>query len=291
MSLVADSSFYVHSPEYQPARPVVVPVVQPAVEQAPEQSISDLHVSTRLEASPTGYFRSKHLIDRVMTAALMMLAVPVMLLVALAILVCDGRPIMFRQVRVGKRGREFRIWKFRTMRCGAEDRTGAVWSSQSDTRVTRLGRWLRCSHLDELPQFFNVLRGDMNLVGPRPERPEFVETLVKQVPGYMQRNEVRPGITGLAQLRLGYDESIAGIPQKLACDLEYICNASLLGDAALLSKTLPHIAVQLHQRWTSRRNSGTRLQSFSIEKRVSNHARRAGQLATSRSFVCKEDVA
>jgi lipopolysaccharide/colanic/teichoic acid biosynthesis glycosyltransferase len=113
------------------------------------------------------YFNYKPWIDRVITAMLMILALPVMVVVGLAILVRDGRPILYCQTRVGKAGRLFRIWKFRTMQRDAESQTGAVWSCVSDPRVTRLGWWLRSSHLDELPQLFNVLTGDMNLIGPR----------------------------------------------------------------------------------------------------------------------------
>lgn len=301
-SLVVGSDFYIHPPAPSSSRPATTSSVS-AIDSEPAAS----EITEEQGVAPTSYFRFKHQFERVVTAALMMLAIPIMMIVALAVLICDGRPVTFRQVRVGRDGRLFRIWKFRTMRCGAEDRTGAVWSSASDTRITRLGRWLRCSHLDELPQFINVLCGDMNLVGPRPERPEFVETLVKEVPGYMQRSQVRPGITGLAQLRLGYDESIAGIPEKLDCDLEYICQASLTGDAVLLTKTLPHIAMQLHERWITRcnpvspwqksgsANSGkkrTRKQRVDQrEQTLSLQNVKAKPLSISRGSLCEGDVA
>ena len=206
---------------------------------------------------PARYFKWKTFVDQSITAALMVIALPLMLIVALAILVCDGHPVFFRQVRVGKNGRLFRIWKFRTMQRNAERQTGAVWSSVTDPRVTRLGRWLRCSHLDELPQFLNVLTGDMNLVGPRPERPEFVMQLASELPDYVKRSQVRPGITGLAQLHLGYDQSVAGIPRKVACDLHYIRTASFLRDFTLLSSTLPHIARQLYHKWLNDRRFQT----------------------------------
>ena len=205
------------------------------------------------DSAPASYFRIKSAVDRSITAVLMLCALPLMFIVAVAILLCDGRPVFFRQVRVGKNGRLFRIWKFRTMQRDAEQRTGAVWSSVTDPRVTRLGRWLRCSHLDELPQFLNVLVGDMNLVGPRPERPEFVLQLANELPDYLKRTQVRPGITGQAQLRLGYDQSVADIPRKVDCDLQYIRTASLQRDFALLASTLPHIARQLYHRWASDR--------------------------------------
>jgi len=198
---------------------------------------------------PAAYFRFKPAVDFVITASLMICALPLMLVVGLAVLVCDGRPVFFRQVRVGRGGRQFRIWKFRTMQRDAEQQTGPVWSSAADPRVTRLGRWLRCSHLDELPQFLNVLSGDMNLVGPRPERPEFVRRLTGHLPDYHKRTLVRPGITGYAQLHLGYDRSLAGIPEKVAFDLHYIQSASFFGDIILLALTLPHIAKELYLRW------------------------------------------
>ena len=196
-------------------------------------------------AQPAKYFCVKTWVDRLGTVGLMLFATPLLIVIGIAVLVLDGRPIFFRQVRVGKDGNRFNIWKFRTMHRNAEACTGAVWSSKGDTRVTKLGRWLRQTHLDELPQFFNVLKGDMNLVGPRPERPEFVKRLSAEFPHYNLRSQVRPGITGLAQLRLGYDESIKGVRKKIQCDLEYIHSTTFFRDLILLGKTIPHITWQL----------------------------------------------
>ncbi|MGB7329035.1 MAG: sugar transferase [Rubripirellula sp.] len=204
-------------------------------------------------AELSSYLKYKPIIDRLLTLVMMIVAAPLMVLVAVFILIADGRPIFFHQTRVGKDGRLFRIRKFRTMQPDAERCTGAVWSTESDVRVTRLGRWLRCSHLDELPQLFNVLSGEMNLVGPRPERPEFVETLSQEVPGYLERIRVRPGITGLAQLRLGYDQDLSGIPQKVAHDLDYIQGATFAKDLGFLEMTIPHVARELHARWIKKR--------------------------------------
>jgi lipopolysaccharide/colanic/teichoic acid biosynthesis glycosyltransferase len=198
---------------------------------------------------PAKYFFIKPMVDRLVIVGLSIVALPLGILISLAVAISDGRPIFFRQVRVGKGGRLFHIWKFRTMRNNAEDETGAVWSTTSDPRVTPLGRWLRCSHLDELPQFINVLCGDMNLVGPRPERPEFVETLIGEVPNYAKRTQVSPGITGLAQLRLGYDESVAELPRKVSCDLEYIQSASFVTDIILLCQTFPYIVSKIYKKW------------------------------------------
>lgn len=197
------------------------------------------------------YFRIKAAVDRTLTVILVILSIPLMLTIAAAILLLDGRPLFYRQVRVGMGGREFRIWKFRTMRRNAETATGAVWSNKSDSRVTPLGRWLRCSHLDELPQFFNILAGEMNLIGPRPERPEFARELSRELPDYIDRTVVRPGITGLAQLRLGYDHSVADVRKKLKLDLRYIRSATFSQDVWLLTCTLPYIARQLMHRWKS----------------------------------------
>ncbi len=164
-----------------------------------------------------------------------------MTFVALAILLLEGKPILYSQNRVGLRGRIFRIFKFRTMRPEAESKTGPVWSAVNDNRVTPLGKWLRKTHLDELPQLYNVLRGDMSLVGPRPERPEFVEQLKKAVDDYDRRHDVRPGITGLAQLRLGYDTCLHDVSKKTALDLAYIRQCSFLTDMTLLVQTIPYV--------------------------------------------------
>ena len=195
------------------------------------------------------YFGVKACVDRAITASLLVLALPIMAVVGLSVLALDGRPVFYRQNRVGKNGRLFRIWKFRTMRPDAESHTGAVWSCQADPRVTKLGQWLRSSHLDELPQLFNVLIGDMNLIGPRPERPEFVSELAKQVPCYAQRIKVAPGITGLAQIRTGYDHSVADVSRKVAIDLEYLRYASFWSDMKLLTCTGLYI---LRHLWEAR---------------------------------------
>lgn len=193
----------------------------------------------RVDVAP--YFNYKPWVDRVITAALMIVALPVMLVVGLAILAKDGRPIFYSQTRVGKTGRLFRIWKFRTMRRDAESQTGAVWSRVSDPRVTQLGWWLRSSHLDELPQLFNVLVGDMNLIGPRPERPEFVSELAREVSFYLERVKVAPGITGPAQIRTGYDHSLDGVRSKVLIDLEYLRSTSFMTDMKLLVQTCTYI--------------------------------------------------
>jgi lipopolysaccharide/colanic/teichoic acid biosynthesis glycosyltransferase len=155
-----------------------------------------------------------------------------------ALVKLDSRgPMLFRQQRVGERGRIFVLNKFRSMSVDAE-RNGAVWAQQRDPRVTRIGRWLRRTRLDELPQFWNVLVGDMSFVGPRPERPEFVSTLQKQIPFYMGRHSVKPGITGWAQVRHHYAASVEDSMEKLQYDLYYIKNLSPLLDLVILMSTL-----------------------------------------------------
>ena len=178
-------------------------------------------------------------------AALMLIgAAPVMLLVALAIrLTSPGAPI-YRQERVGERGRLFRLLKFRTMRIDAEAGTGPVWASaENDPRITRLGRFLRKTRLDELPQLVNVVRGEMSFVGPRPERPHFVNALRQVIPFYDERHTVRPGITGWAQIKCGYGASIEDAELKLQFDLYYIKHMSFAFDMSIMLDTLKVVIV------------------------------------------------
>ncbi len=151
---------------------------------------------------------------------------PVMLLVALAVRISSPGPILYRQKRVGQRDVPFTLYKFRSMYVDAEARTGAVWAKKDDPRITPIGRWLRRLRLDELPQLFNVLKGQMSVVGPRPERPEFVTELEKKIPYYSQRHCVKPGITGWAQINYKYGETIEDTMNKLEYDLYYIKNMS-----------------------------------------------------------------
>jgi exopolysaccharide biosynthesis polyprenyl glycosylphosphotransferase len=163
------------------------------------------------------------------------LAVP---FVALANALFSPGPLFYRQTRVGRAGHHFTITKFRTMQPDAENGTGAVWSSLNDPRITPVGRWLRRIRLDELPQSLNVLRGDMSLVGPRPERPEFVDALAAEIPFYRARHAVRPGLTGWAQVRYGYGNSVADARLKLEYDLYYVRHAGFYLDLVILLKTI-----------------------------------------------------
>lgn len=179
----------------------------------------------------------KRVADVVCAVGLLAVAAPVMGLIALVIKLESPGPALFHQERVGQHGRPFTLLKFRSMRRDAEDGTGPTWARENDDRVTRVGRFLRRSHLDELPQVFNVLRGDVSFVGPRPERPAFVEMLRREIPYYDLRHYVKPGITGWAQVRFPYAGSVEDSYEKLEYDLYYARNASFLFDLNVLFRT------------------------------------------------------
>jgi sugar transferase (PEP-CTERM system associated) len=178
----------------------------------------------------------KRTMDVVVSAIVLVICSPVMALVAAAIWLESGRPILFRQERVGLRGRPFNILKFRSMYQNAEA-NGPSWAAQDDHRVTKVGRFIRDFRLDELPQLFNALRGEMSLVGPRPERPFFCELLEKNVPLFVLRNSVRPGITGWAQVKYQYGSSIEEAKTKLEYDFFYLKHLSLFLDVAIILET------------------------------------------------------
>ncbi len=163
---------------------------------------------------------------------------PFLPLAALLIKMDSTGPIFFKQVRVGKGEKPFLLYKFRTMKNGAESETGAVWADQNDGRVTRVGRYLRKARIDEFPQFYNVLKGDMSFIGPRPERPEFVKGLKAIIPYYSERHSVRPGITGWAQIKYPYGASEKDALEKLRYDLFYIKNMSVLLDCRIILETI-----------------------------------------------------
>ncbi len=165
-------------------------------------------------------------------------ALPVMLIAAAAVKMTSKGPVLFRQARVGVDGEVFTLYKFRSMYVDAEARTGAVWAAKNDPRVTPVGRWLRRLRIDELPQLWNVLRGEMSIVGPRPERPEFVKVLAEKIPYYRQRHCVKPGITGWAQINHKYGDSIEDTVIKLEYDLYYIKHLSVALDIYIIFHTL-----------------------------------------------------
>jgi sugar transferase (PEP-CTERM system associated) len=179
----------------------------------------------------------KRAIDLASGLAGLVFTLPIMLVIAMAIRLDSNGPIIFRQKRVGLRGKCFQVVKFRTMRIDAEA-AGAQWATDNDPRATLLGRFLRKYRLDELPQFINVIRGEMSLVGPRPERPEFVEELRKQISYYDERHSVRPGITGWAQTQYRYGSSVEDAARKLEYDLFYLKNMSIFFDCVIILDTV-----------------------------------------------------
>jgi len=166
-----------------------------------------------------------------------LLALPIAILTAILIKLDSRGPIFYKQERVGKNGRPFTLLKFRSMRVDAEA-DGPVWASKGDDRTTRVGRILRKARIDEIPQFWNILRGEMSFVGPRPERPHFVAQLAQEIPYYEQRHLIAPGLTGWAQIKYPYGASIADAREKLQYDLFYIKNHSLVFDAIILFETI-----------------------------------------------------
>jgi sugar transferase (PEP-CTERM system associated) len=187
----------------------------------------------------------KRLLDLLAAGVGVVLAAPLMLVVALAIRLSSPGAVLYRQRRVGLHGRIFTVNKFRSMRMDAEAGTGPVWASKKDDpRVTSIGRFLRRSRIDELPQLWNVLKGDMSFVGPRPERPEFVAELTKKIPFYGQRHVVRPGLTGWAQVCYTYGASIEDALEKLQYDLFYIKNLSIALDLFIILKTIKTVVLR-----------------------------------------------
>jgi sugar transferase (PEP-CTERM system associated) len=180
-------------------------------------------------------------INLVVAAIGIVAAMPIMLLTALAVRLTSAGPVLYRQVRVGMDGLLFTLYKFRSMRADAEAATGAVWASKDDPRVTPVGRIIRKLRIDEIPQLFNVLKGEMSIVGPRPERPEFVQALSEKIPYYRQRHCVRPGITGWAQVNYKYGDTLEDTVQKLEYDLYYIKNMSPSLDCYIIFLTIKAI--------------------------------------------------
>jgi lipopolysaccharide/colanic/teichoic acid biosynthesis glycosyltransferase len=214
----------------------------PAVASPPPDSFI-LRFSDLAGASPK---RTRDVVLRTLDMALsllfLLLALPFVLPIAIALLVTSGRPLFYRGARVGRGGHIFDMLKFRTLKPGAEERLGPYLGAELVRRTkletTRIGGWLRATQLDEVPQLLNVVRGDMSLVGPRPIRPRFFEELAEELPAYWQRLVVRPGLTGFAQIRRGYETSMA---EKLAHDLEWIADRSV----RLYLRTLAVTAVRV----------------------------------------------
>jgi lipopolysaccharide/colanic/teichoic acid biosynthesis glycosyltransferase len=205
----------------------------PASTPAPGQGDPDC----LLEVPPGWYPALKGAADVAAALVLLVLSAPVMLLSGLLVKLTSRGPVLYTQTRLGRDGRPYTIYKIRTMTHNCESATGACWSTTGDPRITPVGRFLRDTHLDELPQLWNVLRGDMSLVGPRPERPEFVPRLEQAIPRYRQRLLVRPGVTGLAQIQLPADTDVASVRRKLAYDLHYVQVVSFWLDVRIVFGT------------------------------------------------------
>ena len=192
---------------------------------------------SRLGACRPGASFLKRTLDITVSCAALVVFAPVMLAAALTIAIESGRPVFFSQERVGRNGRIFRVLKFRTMKVDAENETGPVWARRGDPRTTRCGAFLRRTSIDELPQLFNVVRGEMSLVGPRPERPVFAETFRRQLPRYHERHLVRPGITGWSQVHMKRVLNLSDVSEKLSHDLFYVENWSIFMDVSVIVKT------------------------------------------------------
>jgi len=183
------------------------------------------------------FLEFKRAFDLIVATIGLMIAAPIMAFAAVLIKIVSPGPVFFKQERVGLDGEIFDIYKMRTMKVDAEKETGAVWAKENDPRLIKFGKILRKTHIDELPQLFNVLSGNMSIVGPRPERPELVEKLKEAIPEYEKRLTVKPGITGLAQVWHKYDETIKDVKKKIKYDLLYIREMCLMVDLRILART------------------------------------------------------
>lgn len=188
-----------------------------------------------------GFVSFKRCLDVVLALVGLTVTLPIIGLCAMWIKIVDGGPVFYSQWRVGRNGWLFKIYKLRTMLTRAERYSGAQFASSNDPRIIDRCQWMRKSHVDELPQFWNILVGQMSLVGPRPERPEMHEALRKDIPKIGRRLASRPGLTGLAQVRNGYANNLVGARRKLADDLRYLRRRSVRGEVGLLLKTIPKV--------------------------------------------------
>lgn len=192
-------------------------------------------------AKSFGYETLKRATDLVLASLLGLITVPILLASMLMVRLTSRGPAIYKQVRLGRANKRYTIYKIRSMYQDCESKSGPLWSAKRDSRVTPFGRILRSTHIDELPQLWNVLRGEMSLVGPRPERPEIAVTLEEVIPCYGDRLQVRPGLTGLAQVQLPPDTSLADVRRKLTCDLYYIRHADIWLDLRILASTVSYV--------------------------------------------------
>src|SRR5262245_1634813 len=227
-----DNVWRFDTPRFEPARSAA-PNPAPANPAPPNSAPAN---SARADLG--WYLLPKHVADWLAALVLLVLTLPLLIIAALLVKLTSRGPIVYSQVRLGRNGKPFSIYKLRTMTHNCESLTGAQWSKPGDARITPVGRFLRRTHLDELPQLWNVLRGDMSLVVPRPERPEFVPQLEQAIPFYRDRLLVRPGITGLAQVQLPPDTDLHSVRRKLAHDVYYIRCVSVWLDFRIMLATL-----------------------------------------------------
>ena len=192
-------------------------------------------------------FGLRRTIDFIGAIFFLLIFIPIFIITAIAIKIESRGPIFYSQIRLGKNGRAFRIYKFRSMVADAEKNSGPVWAQKNDPRITYVGRLMRATRVDELPQLMNILKGDMSFIGPRPERPFFVESFREQIPLYEKRLAVKPGVTGWAQVKWRYDETIEDVKEKLKYDLYYIENHSLLLDIKIFFLTFLTVMLQKGQ--------------------------------------------
>src|SRR3989338_6172624 len=215
----------------------VASLTEQVQQKVPISELEKMWFIENIRISASVYEKTKSIIERGTALLLIVLGVPLMMLIAICVKVTSKGPAIYRQTRIGKKSATFMLYKFRTMYENAEQ-NGAVWAKEKDPRVTPVGRFLRRTHCDELPQLINIIKGDLAFTGPRPERPSFVEILKEKIPYYEIRHMIRPGITGWAQIKYQYGSSIEDAQEKLEYDLYYLKNRSIALDLAILVKTI-----------------------------------------------------
>ena len=180
----------------------------------------------------------KAIFDFFLAVILLTVSAPFLVIISLLVKLDSKGPIFFRQIRLGKNSQQYSLIKFRTMVQNAEQKSGPIWTKENDSRITSIGKWLRRFYLDEIPQLINVLKGEMSIIGPRPERPFFVKKLIREYPYYLDRLSIKPGMTGFAQINQSYDRNINDVRKKLEFDCFYIEHLSFMLDLKILMKTV-----------------------------------------------------
>ena len=213
-------------------------------QKVPAGELEEVWFLDHLAKSHKIYEIAKRPVEFILALLAAIILLPLIAVIALAVLLFSGRPVVYKQTRVGKNEENFTLYKFRTMKKDAET-GGAKWAEAGDKRATSIGAFLRRAHLDELPQIFNIIKGDISFVGPRPERPEFAERLKKEIPYFEIRHIIKPGLTGWAQINYRYGASVEDAKQKLQYDIYYLKNRSPLLDAAIVLRTIKMFFVSL----------------------------------------------